>query len=276
MTNQQAPFAFVSLPDARSQTKPRRSGLTMMIDDGMPIGLTQDIVTTAGAYIDLAKIKTGTARLYSRQALQDKLKIYRQAGIQPFIGGQFHEYVFATAGEQALPKFYAEAIALGFQAIEISDNVVPLTPQQRRGQIQAAVRAGLIVFGEVGSKETKSQPKLLIEQSEECFASGASLVLVEAAELVDKGNIIQSTIDLLAGSMDMKKAMIELPGPWIEDVHACSIEEIKRQLVFSLGPDVNLANVAPLSIIDTEATRVGLGTAGPLKERTFKAGHPAR
>ena len=31
----------------------------------------------------------------------------------------------------------------------------------------------------------------------------------------------------------------------------------------ALGPDVNLANVPPASIIDTEATRTGLGTAGP-------------
>jgi phosphosulfolactate synthase (CoM biosynthesis protein A) len=40
---------------------------------------------------------------------------------------------------------------------------------------------------------------------------------------------------------------------------------MKRQLVVALGPDVNLANVAPTTIIDTEATRVGLGTAGPPK-----------
>jgi phosphosulfolactate synthase len=198
--------------------------------------------------------------------LREKLDIYRQAGIQPFIGGQFHEYVFAMAGEQALPKFIAEAIALGFQAIEISDNVVPLTPQQRRSQIQAAVRAGLIVFGEVGSKDTKSQPRLLVEQADDCFARGAALVLVEAAELIEHGQLIRGTIDLLTRTMDLKKVMIELPGPWINDVRACDIEDIKKQLISCLGPDVNLANVAPLSIIDTEATRVGLGAAGPPKK----------
>jgi phosphosulfolactate synthase (CoM biosynthesis protein A) len=66
--------------------------------------------------------------------------------------------------------------------------------------------------------------------------------------------------------MDLKKVMIELPGPWINDVRACDIEDIKKQLISCLGPDVNLANVAPLSIIDTEATRVGLGAAGPPKK----------
>jgi phosphosulfolactate synthase len=260
------PFGFVALPAKRSATKPRSAGLTMMIDDGLPLGQTEDIVRLAGAYIDLAKIKTGTARLYPREALKQKLALYQQRQIRPFIGGQFHEYVFAVCGESALSRFYDEALALGFEAIEISDNVVPLTDAQREQQIRAATRAGLVVFGEVGSKETFSDPSLLVSQAKLAFSAGAALVLVEAAELVDKGQIRSTVVELLARELDMSKVMIELPGPWIEGVHSCDIELMKKQLVSALGPDVNLANVAPATIIDTEATRVGLGTAGPPKE----------
>src|SRR6185369_8482404 len=159
-----APFHFVPLPRSRSTRKPRASGRTMMIDDGLPLGLAKDIVELSGDYIDLAKIKTGTARFYPRALLQKKLKLYKKHRIQPFLGGQFHEYVFATQGEKALAQYYVEARALGFQAIEISDNTVPLTDAQRRSQIRAAVKAGLIVYGEVGSKETMSNPKLLIDR----------------------------------------------------------------------------------------------------------------
>ncbi|MGH6611837.1 MAG: phosphosulfolactate synthase [Burkholderiaceae bacterium] len=243
--------------------KPRASGLTMMIDDGLPLGYTRDLLALSGAYIDLAKIKTGTARLYSRSALTAKLDSYKRAQVRPFLGGQFHEYVFATQGERALPKFYSEALSLGFEAIEISDNVVSLTPTQRRSQIKNAARAGLVVFGEVGSKETKSQPKLLVAQAEECFKAGASLVLVEAAELVDGGKLRRKTLELLARSLDLTRVMIELPGPWISGVRSCDIEDLKKTLISVLGPDVNLANVACTAIIDTEAARVGLGTAGP-------------
>ena len=258
-----APFGFVDLPRTRSTAKPRKSGLTMMIDDGMPLGVTEDVVRLAGDYIDLAKIKTGTARLYPREALEEKLRIYQRRQIRPFIGGQFHEYVFAVCGESTLPKFYDEALALGFQAIEISDNVVPLTDRQREEQIRAATKAGLVVFGEVGSKETLSDPSLLIKQAELCFQAGAELVLVEAAELIENGQVRRHVVDLLARELDIHKVMIELPGPWIEGVHSCDIESMKKQLVTALGPDVNLANVPPLTIIDTEATRTGLGTAGP-------------
>jgi phosphosulfolactate synthase len=259
------PFEFIALPSTRSTRKPRSAGLTMMIDDGLPLGQTEDVVRLAGDYIDLAKIKTGTARLYPREALQRKLELYRSRQIQPFIGGQFHEYVIAVCGESALPRFYDEALALGFQAIEISDNVVPLTDEQREKHIGAAVKAGLVVFGEVGSKETFSNPSLLVHQAHLAFSAGASLVLVEAAELVENGRVRTPVVELLARELDMRKVMIELPGPWIEEVRSCDIESMKRQLVVALGPDVNLANVAPATIIDTEATRVGLGTAGPPK-----------
>ena len=43
------------------------------------------------------------------------------------------------------------------------------------------------------------------------------------------------------------------------------IENMKKAPGQEPGPDVNLANVPPASIIETEATRTGLGTAGPPK-----------
>ena len=261
-----SPFHFVPITHARTTQKPRANGRTMIVDDGLPLGYAKDLVALGGAYIDLAKIKTGTARFYPRKQLVKKLTLYQKNGIQPFLGGQFHEYVFATQGTKALSKYYEESLALGFEAIEISDNTVPLTDKERRSQIRAAVKAGLIVYGEVGSKDTLSNPSLLIGQAEICFEAGAALVLVEAAELVEKGRLRKKTIDLLVKSLDMSRVMIELPGPWISDVRSCDIEDMKKALVQALGPDVNHANVPASSIIDTEATRTGLGTAGPLKK----------
>jgi len=262
---QPAPFDFLPLPAGRS-VKPRQRGLTMMIDDGLPLGYVADLLDLAGDYADLAKIKTGTARLYRRDKLLAKLDLYRSADIRPFLGGQFHEYVIATQGEAALPRFYEEALALGFTTIEISDNVVPLTREQRIAQIRAATASGLSVFGEVGSKETLSNPGLLIEQARDCFEAGAELVLVEAAELVDGGQLRVASIERLVADLDMSRVMIELPGPWIADVRHCDIESMKKTLISVLGPDVNLANVAAPTLLDTEAARVGLGTAGPARE----------
>jgi phosphosulfolactate synthase len=259
------PFGFVPIDARRSQSKPRRTGLSMVIDDGLPLSYARDVLALAAPYIDLMKIKTGTARLYPRDALVRKLALYEGFAVQPFLGGQFHEYVFATLGEVALPKFYAEVRALGFRAIEISDTTVPLTPQQRRNQIAAAIASGLTVFGEVGSKETLSNPALLIEQAEVCLNAGAALVLVEAAELVEDGRVRRDSLELIKRELPADRVMIELPGPWISDVRSCDIEEMKKVLFAEFGPDVNLANIAVTTIYDTEAQRVGLGTGGPLR-----------
>lgn len=261
------PFAFVPLPAERSARKPRRSGLTMMIDAGLPLAGQRDLLQLAGDYVDLAKIKTGSARLYPPRVLAEKIALYRARKVQPFLGGQFHEYVFATQGARALGRYYREALRLGFAAIEISDNVVALTPRQRKAQIRAATAAGLVVFGEVGSKETFSNPDLLVRQAEDCLAAGAALVLVEAAEIARGGKPRRGTIERLARSLDLARVMFELPGPWIPEVRRCDVEALKKLLIEELGPDVNLANVQPEDLLDLETTRVGLGVAGPPKRR---------
>lgn len=258
-----APFDFIACPPERSADKPRRRGLTMMIDQGLPAGFTADLMETAGAYVDLAKFKTGTSRLYDLAILERKIRTYTAHAVRPFIGGQFHEFVFATQGAAGLPAFYAEARRVGFAALEISDNVVPLTLTQRRDQIRAAVDAGFEVFGEVGAKDRRSTAAELIEQAGECFRAGATLVLVEAAELVIDGKPHRAMIDAIARGLDMTRVMIELPGPWIADVRTCDIEVLKKFLVTELGPDVNVANVSPDTVMDFEATRRGLGVAGP-------------
>lgn len=262
----EAPFRFIELTPRRSQRKPRTSGLTMVIDNGMPLGHLRDWLGIAARYIDLAKIKTGTSRLYDEGYLREKLALYKAHGIRPFIGGQFQEFVFATQGPAALPRFLQEARRVGFEVVEVSDNVVPLSPKQRREQIGMAIAEGLAVFGEVGSKDNKTDAATLVAQAEDCFAAGAELVLVEAAELIENGRPNRELIDALRRSIDVTRALIELPGPWISGAHACDIEDLKKFLVREFGPDANMANVQMPDIIDLEALRVGIGTVGPPEE----------
>lgn len=257
------PFAFVELPCARSQEKPRRMGLTMMVDFGVPCRYVQDVLEMAARYIDLGKIAVGTSRLYELSYLRRKLALYRGHRVRPFIGGQFQEYVYAVYGRKALPRFLAEAKRVGFGVVEISDNCVPLSDRERREQIRLACDCGLTVFGEVGSKDMKNDASLLIRQAEICFRAGAELVLVEAAELIENGRPKMKLLNGLRRGLDLSKVLIELPGPWIPGVALSDVEDMKKFLVSEFGPDVNLANVMPQDILETEALRVGLGVSGP-------------
>jgi phosphosulfolactate synthase len=164
--DRKAPFAFVALPPERSSTKPRRSLLTMMVDFGLPYRTAEDIVDLAASHIDFARIAVGTSRLYDLVYLRRKLSLYKTNGIRPFIGGQFQEYVFAVHGTGARRGFMTEARRVGFDVIEISDNCVPLSDKQRFAQIRLAIDCGLKVFGEVGSKDAKSDASGLLRQAE--------------------------------------------------------------------------------------------------------------
>jgi hypothetical protein len=162
-----------------------------------------------------------------------------------------------------LRPFLLEAKRVGFDVVEVSDNCVELTPRQRRAQIRLAVECGLAVFGEVGSKDAKNDAGLLVSQAEDCFAAGAELVLVEAAELIVDGKPKMKLINGLRAGLDMSRVLIELPGPWISNITLSVVEDMKKFLVGEFGPDVNIANVMPADIMETEALRVGLGVVGP-------------
>lgn len=259
----QEPFASVPLPGKR-QGKPRKSGLTMMMDWGLGMSRTADHLDLVAPYVDLAKIVVGTARLYSRSNLIEKLALYKKYDVVPFLGGQFSEYVYATQGVEGLPVFFEEAKRLGFEAIEISDNCVPLSDERRRELIRMALDKGLEVHGEVGSKVVSQSADDLIRQAEVCFEAGCDVVLVEGAELVTaEGQPIAEMISSLRQGLDLEKVLFELTGPWIKGNALCDVYQLKKFLVGEFGSNINLANVMPDDVLETEALRVGLSVVGP-------------
>ncbi len=228
-------FDFVTPPPERSLTKPRKSGLTMMIDQGLGAAFQKDLLEAAAAYIDFAKFKTGRRASIRRRCCARRCSNIFFTRSNRSSADSFMNMSSPCMARTALPAFYAEARNVGFTTIEISDNVVPLTAAQRREQIRGAIDAGLEVFGEVGAKDRNSTAAELIDQAGDCFAAGATLVLVEAAELVVAGKPNREMIDELTRHLDMKRVMIELPGPWISrDVRTCDIEVLKKLLVAAL------------------------------------------
>ncbi|MFV2073654.1 MAG: phosphosulfolactate synthase [Thermoanaerobaculales bacterium] len=256
------PFAMVPLAGERSG-KPRTTGITMMMDWGLPCGRVKDNLELLAPYVDLVKIVVGTARLYAEDYLIRKLSLYKESGVEPFLGGQFAEYVFATQGMQAMGAFFAEAKRVGFEEVEISDNCVSLTEPERRALIHMAIDRGLGVHGEVGSKVEKQAPEILVAQAKVCFDAGCRVVLVEAAELVDHGTPNRELVVALRNELDLSKVLFELSGSWIKGTTLSDVYELKKFLISEFGPDVNLANVMPDDVFETEALRNGLSVVGP-------------
>lgn len=258
-------FPFVPMASTRSKDKPRKAGLTMVVDMGIPLGQLADTLELAGDYVDLGKVATGSAALYRDDVLARKLAIYKEHGVATFLGGQFLELIVHAQGWDAVPQFLDEAVRIGIDAIEVSDNIVPLTLDEQVRLVGMIAEKGLAVHGEVGSKTGKQDPAELIAQAKALLDAGCAEVLVEAAEMVDEtGKVLPALAEAVMGELPPEAVIFELPGPWIKGVGPSGVYEMMKFLVTSFGPNVSIGNVWPDQVMILEAMRNGLGAAGPL------------
>ena len=97
-------FAFSSIPIPEREEKPRKKGLTMMIDWGIPLGLQKDCLEGQGLYVDEAKIAGSIHRVMPADYLKKKIAAYQAEDIFTFPGGLFTE--LAIAQGTGLPALF--------------------------------------------------------------------------------------------------------------------------------------------------------------------------
>lgn len=256
-------FSTIPLDPRRSLEKPRKSGLTMVTDYQITIEGLRGLLELGGAYMDLFKVATGTSRLFPREHLVAKLALLREFQVRPFLGGQMQEYVLHTMGVDAMPAHLKEAKDVGFDLVEISDNIVDLGEGTRDKLIKMVQDAGLAPVGEIGDKRDNSDPAEMIKEVNEVLASGAEIAMIEGQELMLNGKPNAELIKILQDNVDVSRCMFELSTPRVGSTTP-EIYAGKKFLVKTFGPDVNLGNVTTDVVIETETTRLGLGSAGPL------------
>lgn len=235
-------------------TKPRTQGLTMIIDKGLGLKATEDLLNLAADCIDFLKLSFGTSAFYDRRLLKTKTGLVRSYDVDIYPGGTFFEIAVLQG---RLDSFLEEARDLGFTAIEISDGTVTLPLEQRTDAILKSIEAGFRVITEVGKKHPAdliSQMALheLILSDMEC---GAFKVIIEGREsgkgvviYDDSGEILENDLEALVRSVgDPSNLIWEAP-----------LKKQQQDLILRFGPNVNLGNIHPEDILALEALRVGL------------------
>lgn len=246
--------AFNHFPVPERQAKPRHQGLSMMIDWGMGLSRQRDTVESAGEYIDFAKVAAGIARFMPAQLLREKLAHYKANAISTSPGGLFAELALKMGRYES---FVDDVIATGFTGIEVSDNLLKLSAQDKAAAIHHAKQKGLTVFGEVGRKQGALEDAALVKDVGTCLEAGADWVFLEASELF-AGNEVRSTlIAELARSFPREKLIYELPVVVIPGVTRDYKHKITAWLVKELGTEVNLANIEWDEMHITELVRRG-------------------
>ncbi len=232
--------------------KPRREGLTMVIDSGLPLGQFRDVMTSHAAYVDLVKFGWGTAVVSPH--LDAKIATLQQLGIDFFFGGTLLEKHVAQAKFDDYVRLCRDHEC---SVVEVSDGTLPMRPGEKASYIQR-LAGEFTVLAEVGFKlparNAELTPADWARAARADLAAGASLVITEARESGTTGiagadgECRDDVLDAILGAgIRPQQLLFEAPT-----------KSLQAHLVTRLGSDVNLGNVAPADIIGLETLRLGL------------------
>ena len=245
-------FEFLS---KKREEKPRKSGITMVLDKGLGLETASSLMDISGEYVDYLKFGWGTSIIHDEEIIKAKVRMYKSHQITPYTGGTLFELAYMN---DKLDEFFSRAQELGFEAIEISDGSIPLPHEEKLNCIKLARKNGFEVLSEVGKKDPNLDKELSlddrIEYMQKELDSGSSLIIVEAREggknigiFDESGNAKEDEIDYILDNFDGSKLLWEAPN--------------KDQQVFfilKLGNTVNLGNVSSDDITSLETLRQGL------------------
>ncbi|HEX7255419.1 MAG TPA: phosphosulfolactate synthase [Gaiellaceae bacterium] len=238
---------FLDVP-ARSP-KPRRSGLTHVIDKGLNLREIEGMFDTGGDYVDIVKLGWGTS--YVTNNLEKKIALYRSLATPVVCGGTLFEAVYARG---KLDEYKSWLTEQRFSHVEISDGAVDI-PRERKLELIAEFGQDFTVLSEVGSKdaEVNFAPYLWVEWIKEELEAGAWKVITEGREggtagiFRPTGEMRTGLIDEIAHDVDIHDLIFEAPT-----------KAAQAWFVRHFGPEVNLGNIPPEEVIPLETLRLGL------------------
>jgi phosphosulfolactate synthase len=227
------------------------NGVTMVIDTGLPTGVFTDVITSHGEYIDLVKFGWGTALV--TKDLDRKARILTEAGIGFYFGGTLFEHHVWTG---QLDEYLRLVEKTGATHIEVSNGTIPLDQRSKAEYVQQLSQYRP-VLSEVGYKDADRSALLTpadwVDALREDLDAGAIMVITEAREsgrsgiAQADGSLRGDVFDAVVDSIDIDKVLFEAPT-----------KDLQVELINSLGPTVNLGNIAPADIIGLETLRRGL------------------
>lgn len=245
---------LLSDPTERRTSKPRKLGKTMVIDKGLGLHALEDLLQTAGDYIDMLKIGFGTSPLYTTSYLKKKIEMAKAHDITVYPGGTFLEVAIM---KKAVDDYFDMLSYLGFNGIEVSDGTIEVSRELRNELIKRGMNQSLSVITEYGKKGWGSTIELeeLIETVIIDSELGASLVTIEGRESGKGVGIYDEKGD--CKDKEIEQVLNQVPSPHLLLWEAPQKEQQVHLLQF-LGSGIHLGNVRPDDVISLEALRRGL------------------
>lgn len=229
--------------------KPRISGMTMVMDKGLSLEESKNLVSAAGPHIDIIKLGFGTA--FVTPNLRSKIEFYQSENIPVYFGGTLFE---AFLIRNQFNDYIELCKDFDIHLMEVSDGSIIIPHTEKCGYIEKLTKHGK-VLSEVGSKDATHimPPYKWIELMKGELEAGSSYVIAEAREAGNVG-IYRGTGEVREGLV--QEILTQIPAEKI----IWEAPQKAQQLYFLelLGCNVNLGNIAPTEVIPLEAMRIGL------------------
>lgn len=241
---------FLRLP-SRTE-KPRQSGLTLLIDNGIPIRHFMDVVDSYSELIDLVKFGWGTCLV--TKDLHRKIEYLLAKGVEFYLGGTLFEKALQQKKLDALYTYFKQC---GCRYVEISNGTINLSNREKAKYI-ADFSQEFKVFSEVGYKDAQRsldlEPEEWVDYIFEDMAAGAVKVITESREsgrsgiCSADGSIRCDLIEeILNSGINLEDLVFEAPN-----------KTLQTYFIKQLGSNVNLANIPFNDVIGLETLRLGL------------------
>ena len=229
--------------------KPRQSGITMMMDKGLSLREAENFIASSGHLTDLIKLGFGTS--FVSNDLEAKIKLYKEANIQCYLGGTLFEAFIVRGMFDDYRKLLDK---LKLECAEVSDGSIEMPHNEKCNYISQLAKQAT-VLSEVGSKEEGIiiHPAKWIKMMNAELQAGSWKVIAEARE---SGNVGIYHRDGKAHTLLIDKILAKVPAEkimWESPQKPQQVWFIKL-----LGANVNLGNIAPNDVISLETLRLGL------------------
>jgi len=231
------------------QSKPRSKGLTMMMDKGLSIRQAEDFLSVSGHLTDIIKLGFGTS--YVTPNLEQKIKMYRDAGMKVYVGGTLFE---AFIVRNMFDDYMKLLDKLKLDCAEVSDGSIVMVHDKKCEYINKLSK-NFTVFSEVGSKEAGIiiHPAMWISMMNKELQAGSWKVIAEARE---SGNVGIYRANGSAHTLLINKILAKVDRDsilWEAPIKAQQVWFLKL-----LGSNVNLGNISYDDVIPLETLRLGL------------------
>ncbi len=233
---------------ARTQ-KPREYGLTMVMDKGLSLTEANSLVESSGQYVDFLKLGFGTSLVTNN--LKEKVKLYKDAGLRPYLGGTLFEVFIIRDMFDDFIRFVEE---LELDLVEVSDGSMELENHVKCDYISKLAKR-FTVISEVGSKraDVHIPDDEWISMMKQELDSGSWKVIAEARE---SGNIGIYNEDHSANTKLINDIVKHVK---VENViWEAPLKSQQAWFIKLLGANVNLGNIAPNEVVSLETLRLGL------------------